>query len=156
MQDLTEKLRLFVDNQKRIKEAENNTHGTEANIRACISQAEKLLKHKSFERKSAYEKYVDEMISKDEFMAIKAKLMVDEEKLNKEIENYRNELKIIVANKNDSMVTLTEKAEDYISRECLTNDMMLYFIDKVNVYSGGKIEIVYRFKDIFENAMKTE
>ena len=156
MQDLREKLRLFVDNQKRIKEAENSTHGTEANIRACISQAEKQLKQKLFERKSAYEKYVDEIFSKDEFMAIKARIATDEEKLNKEIENYRNKLENITANKNSHMVTLTEKAEDYLSRECLTNDMLLYFINKVNVYSGGKIEIVYRFKDIFENVIKTE
>lgn len=72
--DLKEKLRLFVDNQRRIKDAEKATRGTEANIRANIAQTEKQLKQKSFERKAAYEKYVDEIITRDEFLAVKAKL----------------------------------------------------------------------------------
>lgn len=152
VQDLKEKLQLFVNNQKRIKEAEKKTCGTETNIRDCIAQVEKQIKQKSFERKSAYEKYVDDIISKDEFLTIKAKLSVEETALNKELEGYQNELTIIMNQKNDNTVKLTEKAEDFLSRQSFTNEMLLYFIDKIKVYSGNKIEIVYRFQDVFNNA----
>ena len=54
--------------------------------------------------------------------------------------------------KNDNTVKLTEKAEDFLSRQSFTNEMLLYFIDKIKVYSGNKIEIVYRFQDVFNNA----
>lgn len=56
-----------------------------------------------------------------------------------------------MARKNDSATHLAQKAEEFLSREIFTNDMLLYFIDKVKVYSGGKIEIVYRFQDVFES-----
>ena len=152
VQDLKEKLQLFVNNQKRIKEAEKKTCGTETNIRDCIAQVEKQIKQKSFERKSAYEKYVDDIISKDEFLTIKAKLSAEETALNKELEGYQNELTIIMNQKNDNTVKLTEKAEDFLSRQSFTNEMLLYFIDRIKVYSGNKIEIVYRFQDVFNNA----
>ena len=29
----------------------------------------------------------------------------------------------------------------------LTNEMLLFFIDRVNVYSGMRVEIIYRFSD---------
>lgn len=93
----------------------------------------------------------DEIITRDEFLVIKSKLTADEEKLGKEMKMYQNELNIIIAQKNDSTARLAEKAEDFLSRGIFTNDMLLYFIDKVKVYSGGRIEIVYRFQDVFES-----
>lgn len=115
IKDLKEKLRLFVDNQKRIQDAETAAYGTEANIRASIIQIEKQLKQKSYERKSAYEKYVDEMISRDDFLVIKEKLTVEEEQINAELEQYRNELKIVTAKNNDNRAKLTEKAQNFLS-----------------------------------------
>lgn len=154
--DLREKLRLFVDNQKHIQDAERATHGTEANIRANISQAEKQLKQKSFERKAAYERYVDEIITKDDFLSLKAKLSAEEEKLKTELAKLKDELKTITVRKNDSATQLTEKAENFLSQESFTNEMLLYFIDKVKVYPDGRIEIVYRFQDVFEKALTTK
>lgn len=156
VQDLREKLRLFVDNQKRLREADKSTLGTEANIRANIDRLEKLLKQKAFERKSAYERYVDELIAKDEFLLIKDKLSGEEENLRTEISRLREKLQIIIAQKNDSTIRLADKAEDFLSEQNITNEMLLYFINKVKVYSGNKIEIEYRFKDIFENVLKTK
>lgn len=153
VEDLKEKLRLFVDNQKRIMDAEKATHGTEANIRACITHIEKLIKQKSFERKAAYERYVDEIISKDEFLTIKNKLSDEEVALNAELEKHQNELKVILSYKNDEAARLAETAENYLSRDSFTNEMLLYFIDKVKVYTGNKIEIVYRFKDVFDEVL---
>ena len=151
IQDLTEKLRLFVDNHKRIQDAEAATLGTEVNILASISYTERQLKQQSYERKAAYEKYVDGIISRDEFLAVKTKLSANEEKLHTELDRLKNELAIIMARKNESTVHLANKAEDFLSKESFTNEMLLYFIDKVKVYSGGRIEIVYQFQDVFEN-----
>ncbi|MCD8048565.1 MAG: recombinase family protein [Clostridia bacterium] len=149
--DLREKLQTFVDNQRQLMNAEAATHGTESNIRACIAQTERQLKQKSYERKSAYEKYVDDLISRDDYITIKAKLFDEEEKLKDELAQYENELNTVLSQKNNSSVKLAEKAEDVLSKESFTNEMLLYFIDKVKVYSGNRIEIVYRFQDVFEN-----
>lgn len=142
--------------KKRIREAEEKTHGSESNIRNCIAQTQKQLKQKAYERKSAYEKYVDEIISRDNFLTIKSKLTDEEETLKKEIAQYETELNGILTRKNDTTAKLAEKAEDVLSQESFTNEMLLYFVDKVNVYSGNRIEIVYRFKDVFEKVLAVE
>ena len=152
-QDLREKLQLFVDNQRRIKEAETMTYGTEANIRACIEKTEKQLKQKTFERQAAYEKYVDEIISRDEFFLIKNKLSYAEAALKDELAQYQNRLNIILQQKNDNTDKLAGTAEEFLSQQAFTNKMLLYFIDKVKVYSGNRIEIIYRYKDVFDDVM---
>ena len=54
----------------------------------------------------------------------------------------------------DWQVSLAEDTKDVTVRvpvsltaDELTNDMLLFFIDHVNVYSGMRVEIIYRFSD---------
>ena len=46
-----------------------------------------------------------------------------------------------------SFFKLTEQAEEVLKAEHITNEMLLYFVEKVVVYSGMRIEIQYRFAD---------
>lgn len=156
IQDLKEKLMLFVDNQKRIQDTEKAAHSTESSLKENLAQAEKHLKQKSYERKAAYERYVDELITRDDFLSIKAKLSEEEDKLKSEVDTLQNELKTVMAYQDSRTKQLADKAEDFLSRECFTNEMIKYFIDKVKLYSGNRIEIVYRFQDIFENLLEAK
>lgn len=38
----------------------------------------------------------------------------------------------------------------------LTNEMLLFFIDRVNVYSGMRVEIIYRFSDEIARLIEQE
>lgn len=153
--DLREKLQLFVDNQKWLREVDKSTLGTEANIQADIARLEKILKQKALERRAAYEKYVDELITKDEFLSVKDTLAGEENELRTEISQLKERLRSVVSQRNDRTIRLSEKAEDFLSEQNASNEMLLYFINRVKIYSGNKIEIEYRFKDIFDETLKS-
>ena len=38
----------------------------------------------------------------------------------------------------------------------LTNEMLLFFIDRVNVFSGMRVEIIYRFSDEIAKLIEQE
>ena len=38
----------------------------------------------------------------------------------------------------------------------LTNEMLLFFIDRVNVYSGMRVEIIYHFSDEIARLIEQE
>ena len=153
--DLREKLQLFVDNQKWLREVDKSTLGTEANIQADIARLEKILKQKALERRAAYEKYFDELITKDEFLSVKDTLAGEENELQTEISQLKERLRSVVSQRNDRTIRLSEKAEDFLSEQNASNEMLLYFINRVKIYSGNKIEIEYRFKDIFDKILKS-
>lgn len=148
--DLREKLVLFADNQRKLHEANKAAVGTKSNILYRIEQAQKLLKKKSYERHDAYERYVDKRISKDEFIVIKRCISEEEERIKSEIEKHEAMIQEAEQNKRSVETQAFEKATEFLSAENVTNDMLLFFVDKVKVYSGGGLEIVYRFADLFE------
>ena len=41
------------------------------------------------------------------------------------------------------MEDAVNKVQDVLSASELTNEMLLFFIDRVNVYSGMRVEIIY-------------
>ena len=45
-------------------------------------------------------------------------------------------------------------ARQVLSADEQTNEMLLFFIDRVNVYSGMRVEIIYRFSDEIAAAMQ--
>ena len=51
------------------------------------------------------------------------------------------------------MTDTVHKAQEVLSASELTNDMLLFFIDRVNVYTGMRVEIIYRFSDEIANAI---
>lgn len=45
---------------------------------------------------------------------------------------------------------ITEAADEVLKADQVTNQMLLYFIDKIYVYSGMRVEIQYKFKDVLQ------
>ncbi len=52
------------------------------------------------------------------------------------------------------MEDAVNKVQDVLSASELTNEMLLFFIDRVNVYSGMRVEIIYRFSDEIARAIE--
>ena len=47
-----------------------------------------------------------------------------------------------------------EPADSFFQAGNITNQMLLQFIERVNVYSGMKVEIVYKFSDPFMQSLQ--
>ena len=54
----------------------------------------------------------------------------------------------------DFRLTYTAKAEAFLKAENVTNQMLKSFIERVDVYTGSRIEIRYRFNNPFRTEME--
>ena len=52
------------------------------------------------------------------------------------------------------MNQLTATAYEFLNAEQITNQMLLFFIDRIYVYSGMRIEIKYKFKDTLKDVLE--
>ncbi len=155
--DLLEKLRLLVEADERLRETAASTKGTEENLRFRLEQIEKRLKQISLSRTGAYERYADGSLSRELYLAERDRLYDEADTLAAEKDKLEKELVSLVRSKNQDMTDAVQKAHEVLSVGELTNEMLLFFIDRVNVYTGMRVEIIYRFSDeIAEAVSETE
>ena len=152
--DLLEKLRLLVKANDRLQETAASTKGSEENLRFRLDQIEKRLKQISIRRISTYERYADGRLERDIYLMEKDKMTAEGDRLTAEKEQLEKELLSLVQSKNQDMVDAVNKAQDVLSAGELTNEMLLFFIDRVNVYTGMRVEIIYRFTDEIAKAIE--
>lgn len=143
--DLLEKLRLLVTADERLRKTAASAKGTEENLRFRLDQIEKRLKQISLSRTGAYERYADGSLSRDLYLAERDRLYAEADTLTAEKDKLEKELISLVRSKNQDMTDTVHKAQEVLSASELTNDMLLFFIDRVNVYTGMRVEIIYRF-----------
>ena len=151
--DLLEKLRLLVEADERLRKTVASAKGTEENLRFRLDQMEKRLKQISLSRTGAYERYADGSLSRDLYLAERDRLYAEADTLAAEKDKLEKELVSLVRSKNQDMTDTVQKAQEVLSASELTNDMLLFFIDRVNVYTGMRVEIIYRFSDEIANAI---
>ncbi len=151
--DLLEKLRLLVEADERLRETVASAKGTEENLRFRLDQIEKRLKQISLNRTGAYERYADGALSRDLYLAERDRLYAEAGTLTEEKDKLEKELLSLVRSKNQDMTDTVQKAKEVLSASELTNDMLLFFIDRVNVYTGMRVEIIYRFSDEIAEAI---
>ena len=88
------------------------------------------------------------------YLAERDKLYVEADTLTDEKDKLEKELLSLVQSKNQDMADAINKAEEVLSAGELTNEMLLFFIDRVNVYTGMRVEIIYRFTDEIAKAIE--
>lgn len=147
-------LNLLVDHEKQLKEAVTKTKGTEAYLKQEVLNLEKSIKQNSQAKVTAYERYSDGIISRSEFMTIREELSVELDSYTEKKAEVEKQLKDLANAINPELKQLTEKAHDFLSAEQITNKMLLFFIDRIYVYSGMKIEIIYKFKDTLKDILE--
>ena len=152
--DLLEKLRLLVEANERLQQTAASTKGSEENLRFRLDQIEKRLKQISVKRTGAYERYADGYLNRELYLAERDKLYAEADALTEEKEKLEKELLSLVQSKNQDMSDAVNKAEEVLSAGELTNEMLLFFIDRVNVYTGMRVEIIYRFTDEIAKAIE--
>ncbi|MGN8889078.1 recombinase family protein [Dysosmobacter sp. HCP28S3_G4] len=152
--DLLEKLRLLVDADDRLYAAAAASEGTEENIRFRLEQIEKRMKQISLKRTGAYERYADGYLDRELYLAERDKLYAEADTLTEEKDKLEKELLSLTRSKNKDMEDAVNKVQDVLSASELTNEMLLFFIDRVNVYSGMRVEIIYRFSDEIARAIE--
>ena len=151
--DLLEKLRLLVTADERLRKTAASAKGTEENLRFRLDQIEKRLKQISLSRTGAYERYADGSLSRDLYLAERDRLYAEADTLTAEKDKLEKELISLARSKNQDMTDTVQKAQEVLSASELTNNMVLFFIDRVNVYTGMRVEIIYRFSDEIAKAI---
>lgn len=127
--------------------AAQKTKGTEANLKQSLLQIEKSIKQNNLSRVAGYEQYSDRKISRDEFLVLKKRLADELSALNAEKAEIEKALVALEAEKDTELMRLGQEAKLFPKSGDVTNQMLLYFIERVDVYSGMRIEIRYSFSD---------
>lgn len=151
---LSQTLQVAVDESKRLQEAVAGTKGTAENMGRSILRIEQTLKKNAMEKMQSYEKYSDGKISRDEFMVIRSRITSETELLEAEKSSLETQLAEMEHSAATAEDGTTHLAEQFLNADNATNQMLLLFIEKVNVFAGGRIEIVYRFSDPFRNLLE--
>jgi len=152
---LSQTLQVVVDEDKRLQEAAAKTKGTTENLRRNILRVEQAIQQRSVEKITAYERYRDDAISRDEFLALRQKNATETETLEKEKAALEGQLADLQKAQETEAHALAEAGWGFLSAGNVSNQMLMTFIEKVLVYSGGRVEIVYRFKNPFGDSERT-
>lgn len=150
VQSLSQVLQVTVDEERRLQEAAAKTKGTAENLRREILRTEQCLKQNAVEKLQFYERYADGSLSKEEFLVIRNKIVQETESLEKEKTALEEQLSTLEQSGDTELKELAAEASSFLEADNVTNEMLRLFIDKVYVYSGMRIEIVYRFKNPFQ------
>ncbi len=153
--DMMEKLHLLVDADDRYQKAAASMEGTEENLRFRLEQTEKRLKQISVSRISAYERYAEGRLQRDLYLAERDKLNAEADTLTADKQKLEQELISLSRSQNRELRETADQAREILSADQLTNEMLLMFIDRVNVFSGMRVEIIYRFSDAIAEAINT-
>lgn len=154
--DLLEKLHLLVDADDRLYAAAAASEGTEENLRFRLEQIEKRIKQISVSRVSAYERYAEGRLQRDIYLMERDKLNAESDSLSSEKERLEKELLALSQSRNRELTETCDMARRTLTADELTNEMLLFFIDRVNVYSGMRVEIIYHFPDEIARLIEQE
>jgi len=147
IQNLRNMLMILTDSNRKLKEAAARTIGSADNLKQTVLRSEKSIKKLQAERMDLYEQYSDGKFSRDEYLLKREKLSEDITEQEEEKKQALSQLTALEAQKNPEMDAATLEAERFLKAENINNQMLLFFIDRVYVYSGMRLEIRYRFSD---------
>ena len=84
------------------------------------------------------------------------KLNAENDSLSAEKERLEKGLLSLSQSRNRELTETCDLARRTLTADELTNEMLLFFIDRVNVYSGMRVEIIYRFSDEIARLIEPE
>ncbi len=142
LSDLNYKLSLI---HKQDFNLNNKVSVYEMDYHNILGEIEKIKVYK----RNLYEKHSNSLINLDEYKKAYDKYNLTLEQLI--IESNKKKEKLDIQKKNvEEKNKLLIKLGDYKYIETLRKDILKKFINKILIYNGHKIEIVWKFKDIFE------
>ena len=140
-------LELLVDHDKKIQEAAAKTKGSMDNMKQTVVRLESKMKRNQSERLAAYERYSDGRIGRDEYLAVREKLTEESTQMQAHLTELQEGIAALEAKTDPEMELYGSEARNLLKAENVTNEMLLFFISRVKVFSGMRLEIEYRFSD---------
>ena len=140
-------LELLVDHDKKIQEAAAKTKGSMDNMKQTVLRLESKMKRNQSERLGAYERYSDGRIGRDEYLAVRDKLTEENAQMQAQLTELQEGIAALEAKTDPEMELYGSEARNLLKSENVTNEMLLFFISRVKVFSGMRLEIEYRFSD---------
>lgn len=86
------------------------------------------MKQNKLSRETAYEKYVDGQITREDFLSMRDKLAGELAKLNEEKASIESDLAAYEAAEDSELILLGQEAESFLKAKEVTNQMLLHFI----------------------------
>ena len=151
---LQQMLELLVNHEKKIQEAAAKTKGSLDNMKQTVLRLESKMKRNQSERLGAYERYSDGKITRDEYLAIRDKLLEDNTQMQGKLTSLQAGIAALEARADPEMELYGREARTLLKAENVTNEMLMFFISRVRVHSGMKLEIEYRFSDELHAALQ--
>lgn len=151
---LSQILRVAADEDKRLRSAAASMKGTAENIRLSIGKAEQQMKKNAAEKMDAYERYSEGEISRGEFMKARGRITAENASLEAQKARLEKQLSELEQVSSSELRETAAAADSVFQAGNITNQMLLQFIERVNVYSGMKVEIVYKFSDPFMQSLQ--
>ena len=138
------------DYEQQMKKAASMTKGTASNIRQLLLRIEQSMKQNKLAKVTGYERYSDGEISRSEFMALRDQLAAELSKLDDEKRALEQQLANVQSTVDPELKQIAAAANEALNAEQVTNEMLLFFVDRIYVYSGMRVEIKYRFRDVLQ------
>ena len=116
------------------------------NCQAQVLHIETEIERKEIYKKKTYQNYMEEIISKEEYLTYVKEFDLSIGELRKNLEQLKRQLeeKSRLDMEYDEWV---EKFRNYINIDELTREVVLELIEKIEVNADGSINIFYKFKN---------
>ena len=153
-QIILEDLRTIIRSIENLREIVEQNRESAMTVRRT-TEAEKIRLHAELEKvkklkKSVYEDYREELISREEFVAYRQDYMKKEELLTKQLESLEEKSDM---EKQPDVFSLPwiQRLLDLREIERLDRDIVMEMIHEIRVYENHKIKIIYNFSDELED-----
>ena len=133
--------------------------GQIASCAAELSRLQQLQERYRQEKLRAYESYIAEIFTREKYLEEKAKLDAALEELElqmKQQQRILTELEEMEKQKGSGEEPLDVLNKSYGNADQLTNEMVRAFVKDLYVFSDSRVEIVWKFQDVFERLLKEE
>uniref|UniRef100_UPI0029423815 recombinase family protein n=1 Tax=uncultured Tyzzerella sp. TaxID=2321398 RepID=UPI0029423815 len=132
-ESLKKEILLYIKNQDDLEDKTN----LKKNVLILEKEQEELI----FSRRLIYEDYINEKISKEEYLKLKR----EKEQL---ITNLKNEIEKVknISLENKEIREENKILRNYLKEDVLTKEMVDIFIDKIYIYDRENIKIDWKFK----------
>ena len=107
----------------------------------CMQKIERNTEY----RKRAYEQFMDEILSKEEFLELKQMYENENRQYQKELEKLKQEEQEQQATVNTTKVWLDNFSQRKLTVKQMTREVLVELIDKIYVYPDQKIDIYFKF-----------
>ena len=99
-------------------------------------------------RKRAYEQFMDEVLSKEEYLELKQMYETENQKYQKELSELNHEEQRQRAAVNETKIWLEHFNRRRITVKQLTREALVELVDKIYVYPEQKIDIYFKFASV--------